>query len=64
MSFLSKMKPKYHHVVFRVNVGPPINKRSSREGLKSSWDLKKWKTSVFPYLIAKLNWSKIEEIIL
>ena len=35
------MKSNYCHIVLEVNVGPLIDERSSRERLKSLWDLEK-----------------------
>ena len=29
------MKPRYHKVVFRDNIGPPIGERSREGGLKT-----------------------------
>ena len=35
VSFLSKIKPKYCQIVFRVNIGPLIKERSSGGELKT-----------------------------
>ena len=49
MSFLLRMKPKYCQVIFRVNIGPPIEERSSREELKTlrSGKMKDFSFSMF-----------------
>ena len=42
------MKPRYLHVSLGGRMGPPREDRSRGGGLNASWDLEKWKMSVFP----------------
>jgi len=44
--------------------GLPIEVKSSGVGLKTSYDLKKWNTSVFSYSMTSSNFVRREEIIL
>ena len=57
-SFRSKMKPKYFHEFLGRKIGPLRSDKSRGEGLKASWFLLKWKTSVLECSITSPNLSK------
>ena len=57
------MNLRYLHVSLDINEGLPISNKS-REGLRTSHDLEKWKTSIFPCSNMRPKFSKREEIML
>jgi len=43
-------------------MGPPKVVRSSSRGIKTLYDLEKWKTSIFPCSITRPNYLRREDI--
>jgi len=64
MSFQSKKKPKYCHIVLERSMGPPRAVRFKEEGLKMLYNLQKWNTSVLLYPTTSLNLMRREEMTL
>ena len=58
------MKPKYLHISLGSKTGPPMEDKSRGGGLNTSWDLEKWKTSVFPCSTTRLHFESKKEIML
>ena len=52
------MNSKYYHIFLKWRIELSKEVRFSREGLNNQYDLEKWKTEVFPYLITSLNYSR------
>jgi len=64
MSFQSKKKPRYCHIVLESSMGPPRAVRYKEGGLKMLCNLEKWNTSILLYSMTRPNLVKREEIIL
>ena len=64
MSFQLKNKPKYCHVVLGSSIRPLRTVRFKERGLKTSWNLEKWNTSVLLCSTTSPNLVRREEIIL
>jgi len=58
------MKLKYFQVSLGCKIGPPIGERSNRGGLKTPYNLLKWKFSVFACSIMRPKLSRSFESIL
>ena len=63
-SFLSKKKPRYHHISLNLSKGPLKNVNSKRGRLMIFVDLKKWKTFNLLCSITRPNWLKRDKIML
>ena len=58
------MKSKYFQIFLRYKIDLPMGERSKGEGLKAPYDLEKWKTSVFEYLVRRPNLGRRLEVTL
>jgi len=58
------MKSRYLQIGLGSNMGPPSGVRSNDGGLNAPCDLEKWKTSVLPCSITRLNLVRRDKITL